>query len=132
MQNPYSDEAKKRWGNTTAYKQSVERTKNWSQKDYEMVKQEYDDIHTALAQYMNMNKPFSDPQVQQVIARHFAHIQKFYDCSYEMYKALGHMYVDDKRFMTTFDAIRPGLAHYLHQAIDFFCEVMLSSSSKAS
>lgn len=128
--NPYADEAKRRWGDTAAYKQSIERTKHWTQKDFDAVKKEYDEIHHALAQYME--RPVSDPEVQQQVARHYAQIKKFYDCSYEMYKALGQMYVDDRRFTATFDAIRPGLAQYLHQAIDFFCATTPSSSSKAS
>ena len=49
---------------------------------------------------------------------HRQHISRwFYDCSYEIHVGLGQMYVDDPRFTATYEAIAPGLAAYLNDAI---------------
>jgi len=43
--------------------------------------------------------------------------RRFYDCGYDMHRGLGDMYVADPRFTATYDAVRPGLAQYLRDAI---------------
>ena len=49
---------------------------------------------------------------------HRLHISRwFYDCSYEIHVGLGQLYVDDPRFTATYEAIAPGLAAYLSEAI---------------
>ncbi len=49
--------------------------------------------------------------------QHRASIERFYDCSYEFHVSLAQMYVCDPRFTATYDAVRPGMARYLHDAI---------------
>ena len=41
----------------------------------------------------------------------------YYDCPYEMHSGLGEMYVTDERFTATYEAIRPGLAVYMRDAM---------------
>ena len=41
----------------------------------------------------------------------------FYPCSYEMHVGLAGMYLADPRFTAPYEAIAPGLAQYLHDAI---------------
>ena len=41
----------------------------------------------------------------------------FYPCSYEMHTGLAEMYLADPRFTATYEAIAPGLAQYVHDAI---------------
>lgn len=49
---------------------------------------------------------------------HRLHIHKwFYDCPYEMHTCLGEMYVADERFTAFYDAMKPGLAEHLRDAI---------------
>jgi hypothetical protein len=43
--------------------------------------------------------------------------RRFYDCGYDMHRGLADMYVADPRFTATYDAVRPGLAQYLRDAI---------------
>ncbi len=116
----YKEEVKARWGNTSAYKQSQNRTSAWSAEDYKRVAQEYDAIATELATLMN--HAVSDPEVQQLISRQHAQINQFYDCSLEMFRALGQMYVDDIRFRSNYNKHRPGLAVYMRDAIQSYCD----------
>lgn len=40
-----------------------------------------------------------------------------YACSHEMHTCLGEMYVADERFTAYYDAVRPGLAVFVRDAI---------------
>jgi len=116
----YKEEAQQRWGHTDAYKQSVQRTKNWTKADYKKVAIEGETITRAIAE--NIEKGIESKEVQRQIEKHFKHISQFYDCSYEMYRNLGKMYVDDKRFTAYYDNFHPGLAEFMHNAIDIYCK----------
>ncbi len=41
----------------------------------------------------------------------------FYDCSHEIHRGLGDMYVQDPRFTATYEGTAPGLAAYVRDAI---------------
>ena len=42
----------------------------------------------------------------------------FYPCTLEMHRALAQMYVADPRFTATYEAMAPGMAQYVHDAIE--------------
>ena len=49
---------------------------------------------------------------------HRAHIgDRFYDLDHEFHRSLGTMYVCDERFAATYEALAPGLAQYVRDAI---------------
>jgi hypothetical protein len=49
---------------------------------------------------------------------HRRHITRwFYECSSEMHVGLGEMYAADPRFKASYEAISPGLAKYLRDAV---------------
>lgn len=116
----FKDEARKRWGNTAAYKQSVERTKYWTKEDYRRIAEEGTKFTEALAKLMD--RGVADEKVQQMIAKHYEGIKVFYDCSIEMYRNLGAMYVDDARFSAYYDKFRPGMAVFMKNAIAYYCD----------
>ncbi|CAN5836946.1 hypothetical protein BH23ACT10_BH23ACT10_23070 [soil metagenome] len=48
---------------------------------------------------------------------HRSHISRwFYDCSPEMHRALGEMYLADPRFTKTYEGLAVGLAKWVHDA----------------
>jgi hypothetical protein len=112
-------EAKERWGNTDAYKQSMERVKHWTKADYEKIKEKTQALTQKLADAMDLD--ISSPEVQELIRQHHAGIEYFYRCSLEMYRGLGQMYVSDPRFTAYYDKFKPGLAKWLQDAINYFC-----------
>jgi hypothetical protein len=114
-------EAKKRWGHTDAYKQSMQRTKHWTKADYKRIKEEGEKFTRELANAMD--KDIKSPEVQQLIAQHHKGIETFYDCSYEMYRGLSELYVTDSRFAAYYEKFRPGLAEWLHKAINYYCDI---------
>ncbi|MFZ1979542.1 MAG: MerR family transcriptional regulator [Bacteroidota bacterium] len=105
-------------------KQVNDKVKRWSKEKWDSVQSEGDEISESLAKLMG--SPVDHPDVQQLIARHHAHLANFYDASAEMYKRLAQHYVEDPRFRKSYDKYRPGLTDYLKEAIDYYCENILS------
>jgi DNA-binding transcriptional MerR regulator len=118
--NSYTKEAKERWGNTEAYKQSQARMKNMSKEEFKKLGDEGINITKEIAAAREYG--FDSNEVQTLIEKHFNHINRFYDCSFGIYKALGQMYVDDSRFTAYYEKHADGLAQFMHQAIDYFCD----------
>ena len=119
----YEDEVKERWGHMEAYKESARRTKQYTKADWEEIKRETGEIEEALAAAMVANLAPNDPEVQVSIARHHAQIsERFYDCPIAMYRSLTARYVDDARFAAHYDALRPGLAVFVRDAAEAYCD----------
>lgn len=116
----YKEEAKKRWGNTEAWRQSQERTKHWTKEDYKKIAEEGNTFTAELAKLMSRGA--EDEDVQKMIAKHYQGIQTFYDCSLEMYRGLGQLYVDDPRFTAFYEKFAPGMATFMQQAIAHYCD----------
>lgn len=116
----YQEEAKMRWGNTDAYKQSQEKVKKMTKAQMEELKV------SGIALIQNvvavMDKGPNDPAVHALIEKHYQGIRFFYDCSFTMYRNLGQMYVDDPRFTAYYEKFRPGLALFMRDAINAFCD----------
>ena len=114
------EEAKKRWGETDAYRQSMERVKKWTKKDYERVKKQGEEFTKKLAEAMDLD--IKSTQVQTLIKKHHEGVEYFYSCPVEMYRGLADMYVSDPRFAKYYNKYRPGLAVWLRDAILYFCD----------
>lgn len=110
-------EAEQRWGETDAWRQSRERTKNYSKADWEEVKAESDRVHAAFTDAMDAGEPATAAAAMDAAEQHRVSIQRFYDCSYDMHRNLADLYVSDPRYTATYDEIRPGMAHYVREAI---------------
>jgi MerR family transcriptional regulator, thiopeptide resistance regulator len=74
----------------------------------------------AMANLMD-NSP-DNPEVKIVIARWHQHMKYFYDPSIERMRGLGQMYVDDLRFAAGYEKVKKGLALFMKQAIDVYCD----------
>jgi len=115
----YKNEVKARWGHTEAYRQSMQRYKSWSKADLEKIKQEGHDVTLAISQVMDLS--VDNAKVQALIKKHHQHINRFYDCSIEIYRGLGEMYFADPRFTKTYEDIKPGLAKFINLSIAYYC-----------
>jgi len=114
----YEDEARERWGETDAYKESARRTKAYGNAEWTQIKTDGAAIYAAMTDLMKAGTPVTDSRVRALVEQHRAHIDRwFYPCSVEMHKALGAMYVADARFAANLDKSTPGFAQYLSDAI---------------
>lgn len=118
----YAEEAKQRWGDTDAYKQSAERTRHWTKEDYKKAELDQQAITQEVANLMKAGEPVESYAVQQVIEKHYKYLGRFYDAPYDMYRNLGKMYVDDPRFTAYYDKFAKGLAVFMRDAIAYYCD----------
>lgn len=118
--NQYQDEIKQRWGNTDTYKQSMKKINHMTQIEMAKLKADGEKFTQTIAD--NMDKGVSHPDVQSLIKKHHDGIEFFYNCPLAMYKNIGQMYVDDTRFTAYYDKYKPGLAIFMRDAINYFCD----------
>ncbi|GCD35937.1 HTH-type transcriptional activator TipA [Streptomyces chrestomyceticus JCM 4735] len=114
----YADEVRERWGSSEAYKESQRRTASYTKEDWKRLTEEFDAVHRKMAEVMASGLPADSAEAMDVAEEHRRFISSgYYDCSYEMHTCLGEMYVADERFTATYEAIRPGLAVYMRDAM---------------
>jgi DNA-binding transcriptional MerR regulator len=114
----YADEAKQRWGETDAYKESARRTKGYGKAEWEAIKREGDAIYRRFAELMTEGVSPADARVRGVVEAHRAHITRwFYPCTVEIQCGLAAMYVADPRFTENIDKYGAGLARFIHAAV---------------
>ena len=116
----YQEEVKKRWGNGQAYKQSMARVSKMTKSEMEAMKKQAKIFTQQLADAMD--KKVTNTEVQKLVEQHYQGIQFFYNCPIDMYRNLGQMYVDDSRFTAYYDKFRPGLAKFVRDAINVYCD----------
>ena len=114
----HAEEARQRWGGTDAYRQSAQRTATYSKDDWARIKAEAAGNVDAFAAAFDDGVAASEPRAMDLAEAHRRHIsQWFYDCSFEVHRGLGDMYVADPRFAANYDGTRAGLAQYIRDAI---------------
>jgi MerR family transcriptional regulator, thiopeptide resistance regulator len=114
----HEEEARQRWGNTEAYKESTRRAQQYGMPEWEAIKRESEEIYARLRALMEQGAAASDPAVQAAVEDHRRHIARwFYPCSKEAHHGLGEMYIADPRFTATYEKVAPGFARFLRDAI---------------
>ncbi|MEZ4775909.1 MAG: MerR family transcriptional regulator [Bacteroidia bacterium] len=68
-------------------------------------------------------------QVQQTVALHHQYLNQFYEVSEERYRGLGKLYVEDERFTAYYEKFRLGLAAFVNQAIQVYCDQGMNSKT---
>ncbi len=80
----YAAEAEERWGNTDAWKQSQKRTGQFSKEDWQLIKEETDDLERRLADAMRRGVTPGTAEANSLAEEHRAQIGRFYDCDHHM------------------------------------------------
>ena len=120
QQEEYAREARQRWGDKNV-DESERRAASYTKADWEDVQRESGEIINGMAALMERDP--SDPEVQALVERWFRLINhRFYDCSLEIFRGLGDLYVDDARFTAFYDKVRPGLAAFTRAAMHAYCD----------
>ncbi|MFF4044488.1 MerR family transcriptional regulator [Streptomyces sp. NPDC001816] len=114
----YAEEAEQRWGGTEAYAESQRRAARYTKEDWKRLQAEVDDWTRRYVALMTAGEQPSGETAMDLAEEHRRHISKwFYECPHPMHRCLGAMYVADERFKAFYDAMRPGLADHLSEAI---------------
>lgn len=116
----YADEAKARWGNTDAYKQSAERVAKMSKEDMIAIKKAADQLMQDIA--ANMSFGAGSKEIQKLIGKHYDALRKFYEPNLKMYRGLADMYVADPRFTAYYEKYAKGLALFMRDAMHIYAD----------
>lgn len=115
----YADEARERWGETDAYRESTRRLASYSpEQKAAAFKSQQDALNTVIDAKRQGLEPTSHEAIAGAERCRLAINDWYYECDYAMHQALGQMYVTDQRFVDYYESLEPGLAQYLRDAID--------------
>lgn len=116
-QEEYEEEAKERWGQSEAYKESKKRTGRYTKEDWEALGKEAEGIYRKVAALMEAGSSPSSEAAMDAAEEHRQHISRwFYPCPRQMHQGLGELYVNDARFTANIDRMKAGMSQYLCQA----------------
>jgi DNA-binding transcriptional MerR regulator len=114
----YQSEARERWGDTEAWRQSQQRTSRYTKADWQTIKAEADEINRRFVEALRAGEPAEGGRAVATAEAHRQHISRwFYDCPRGMHACIADMYVSDPRFTKTYEDIAPGLAQYVRDAV---------------
>ncbi len=118
----YKAEAKEKWGQTSAFKEHAEKTKNYSDSKWNDLAEGMDNIMSEFAVCMKSEKTPDCAEVQNMVKTLQNHItENYYLCTNEILLSLGQMYAYDERFKNNIDKHADGTAEFICDAIEVYC-----------
>jgi hypothetical protein len=115
-------EVKERWGHTTEYKESEEKTKDYTPSKWDNIQEEMNGIFKEFSECMSLSIECSDERVQMLVAKlHNFISENFYNCSKQILLSLANMYVCDNRFKEFIDKYKPRTTEYVLEAVKYYC-----------
>ena len=118
----YENEARSRWGNTDAYREHEEKTKNYTKEKWAEANDGMMAIFAEFAMCKNSGVSADSAEAQALVAKLQAHITThYYTCTDEILAGLGKMYVADERFKKNIDKYGDGTAEFASTAIGAYC-----------
>jgi hypothetical protein len=114
----YRQEVREKWGEE-ALSQSEERIMAWTPEEFAWIEQESKEIITGIVDRIN-GEP-DDEEVQELMQRYYDYINRFFDCSVEVFRELGRGYVEDDRFAAYFRQFHEDMPAFMRDAMAVFC-----------
>jgi hypothetical protein len=126
-QRQYEAELVDRFGPAAQEKidESWRRVGKMSKADADRVQAELAERDAAYAALLDAGVAPDDPRTQRVAAGHYAWVCRFWTPSAEAFAGLGDLYVDHPGFHARYDAVRPGLAEYVRDAMAAYAVTVL-------
>ena len=117
-----SKEARERYGNTAAYREHEQKTRNYTKEKWAEANDGLMAIFAELAACKDNGVSADSAEVQALVAKLQAHITaNYYTCTEEILAGLGKMYVADERFKKNIDKYGEGTAEFASNAIEVYC-----------
>ena len=114
----YEGEARARWGDTSSYLHSAQRTQGYSPQDWERIRSESDALMQQIGALAGSGAEATDGVAMDLAEEHRSQIDRFYYlCSRAMHGNLGAMYLHDSRFADNLNKYGDGVAAFLAAAI---------------
>ena len=121
MNKIYQVEVRERWGNTDAYREHEQKTKNYTKEKWTEANDGLMAIFAEFAALKNSGVTADSPAAQALVAKLRAHITaNYYTCTDEILAGLGKMYVADERFKKNIDKYGEGTSEFASEAIEIY------------
>ena len=118
----YETEARERYGNTAAYREHEQKTKNYTKEKWDEANDGMMAIFAEFAVCKQNGVEADSDEAQALVAKLQAHITaNYYTCTDEILAGLGKMYVADERFKKNIDKYGEGTAEFASEAIEVYC-----------
>lgn len=117
----YETEAKKRWGETDAYKEHAEKTANYTADKWQEVNDGLMSVFAKFAECKKNGNTADSAEAQSLVIELQDYItDNYYTCTNEILAGLGLMYVSDERFKNNIDKNGNGTADFVSKAIESY------------
>ena len=125
MKNELKDmsiEARDRYGNTAAYREHEQKTKNYTKEKWAEANDGLMAIFAEFAACKQNGTEADSNEAQALVIKLQAHItENYYTCTDKILAGLGNMYVADERFKKNIDKYGEGTAEFAADAIEGYC-----------
>ncbi len=119
----YKTEVKETWGETRAYKEHTEKTKDYSKEKWNNLADGMNEILAEFAVCMKNGEEPDSTEAQNLVKMLQNHItENYYTCTNQILTGLGQMYVADERFKNNIDKHGEGTADFISKAIGIYSE----------
>ena len=123
MNKNYETEARERHGNTAAYREHAQKTKNYTKEKWSEANDGIMAIFAEFADCKDRGVSADSAEAQAIVAKLQAHITaNYYTCTDEILAGLGKMYVADERFKKNIDKYGEGTAEFASEGIRIYVE----------
>lgn len=120
----YNQEVKQCYGDTEAYREYNEKTKNYTKEKMTKANDGLMAIFAEFAVLKGIGVDVASAEAQVLVAKLQSHItENYYTCTDNILAGLGKMYIEDERFKKNIDKYGEGTAEYASKAIESFCAV---------
>ena len=117
----YETEVRERYGNTVAYREHEQKTKNYTEEKRAEANDGLMAIFAEFSACKNRGVSADSVEAQALVAKLQAHITaNYYTCTDEILAGLGKMYVADERFKKNIDKYSDGTAEFASETIAIF------------
>ena len=115
----YKNEVRARYGNTDAYCEHEQKTKNYTKEKWAEANDGLMAIFAEFAACKDSGMSADSHDAQSLVAKLQAHITaNYYICTDEILAGLGKMYIADERFKKNIDKYGDGTAEFVAAAIE--------------
>ena len=124
MKSDYNYETCERWGDTGAYREHEQKTKNYTKEKWAEANDGLMAIFAEFTACKDSGASADSDEAQALVAQLQTHITaNYYTCTDDILKGLGQMYVADERFKKNIDMFGEGTAEFVRDAIAVCFEV---------
>ena len=118
----YETEVRSRWGNTDAYREHEQKTKNYTKEKWAEANDGLMAIFAEFSVCKGRGMSADSAEAQALVAKLQTYITKnYYTCTDEILASLGKMYVADERFKKNINKHVEGTAEFAADAIEVYC-----------